>query len=355
MVVGDLESGCIVQWNAAAERLFDYQAAQAIGKPMDMLMPPAVARLHRERLAHYARTGETEVLDPRECLYTPALTCGGDEIRTELLVVPVEPPSAGVARRHVLLIFRDASQDQQAALQALEAARVESARVDSETKLRQSEDLLRDGALELKSGLARAERAAARLAHMAASGDTPPERLACLARVVEARRAALQRTIEQIDDRASIQSGTFELACERVNLVPLIGRIVATARLRSPAHRLNVAAPQGLTATGDPQRLEQVLRTLIDRAVRRNPRGCWIDVDARRPLAGLAQIEVRDYGRPMSTRARARVTSGREWSVCQYIVEQHGGTLSVEFPTEGGLRAIFTLPTNGGRVVRAPV
>jgi signal transduction histidine kinase len=181
-----------------------------------------------------------------------------------------------------------------------------------------------------------------------------PERLAVLARVVEARAAAVQRTIEQVDDMAAIQSGAFDVVGERVNLVPLIARVVAGVRSLSTQHRFHVGAPQGLTAVGDPRRIEQVVQILIDQAVRRNPRGCWIDVDLRRPLTGLAQIEIRDYGRRLTPAERDRLpgqpSPARQWYLCKHIVERHSGTLSVEFPDERGMRASVTLPTNGGRL-----
>ena len=46
----------------------------------------------------------------------------------------------------------------------------------------------------------------------------------------------------------------------------------------------------------------------------------------------------------------------RGWFVARHIVERHGGSLAVEFPPEGGVRTILTLPTRGGRgpVAAAP-
>jgi K+-sensing histidine kinase KdpD len=120
---------------------------------------------------------------------------------------------------------------------------------------------------------------------------------------------------------------------------------------------VKLGGPQGLTASADAERIEQVLNDLVDRAARRNPRGCWIDVDLRRPLVGLADIEVRDYGRHLSVADRERLPDGatpdRQWYLCKYIVEQHGGSLSIEFLQEGGLRVNVRLPTNGGRMNRA--
>ena len=99
------------------------------------------------------------------------------------------------------------------------------------------------------------------------------------------------------------------------------------------------------------------MHDLIERAIRRNPRGGWIDVDLRRPLAGVARIEVRDYGRALSTRERERFTNpaaaDRGWYVNRHIVERHGGTLTVEFPSDDGMRVTLSLPTHGARLAAA--
>jgi PAS domain S-box-containing protein len=353
IVVEDIVTQHIVEWNPAAERLFGYTESEAVGQPVDILMPPPVARLHQEQLAHYARSGEVGVLISRDPLHTPVLTSSGDEIRVELSVAPLGDPA--LSAKYVLLMFRDASAEKHAELQALVAARAESAYAEIEANLRQRDDLVLQITRELEVPVARLRRAAARLARVAAQDAVNrPRRVARMARVVEGRTAAVQRSSALLADSAAIKTGTFVLGSERVNLVPLVGRVVAAARARWNLHQVKLGAPQGLTATGDSARIEQVVNDLIERAVHRNPHGCWIDVDLRRPLVGVARIEVRDYGRRLSLRELGALPNGanldRGWYVDRHIVEQHGGTLVVEFPDEGGARVIVTLPTNGGRV-----
>jgi PAS domain S-box-containing protein len=143
-------------------------------------------------------------------------------------------------------------------------------------------------------------------------------------------------------------SNTFELHLQRINLVPLVSGVVARARTRNTLHKFNTAVPQGLTATVDPQLIEQVLEMLIEQASARCPGGCWIDVDLRRPLTGQARLEVRDFGRPLDDNGRRALADGGQ-SEPRLIIEQHGGTLSYEFPADGGVRAVVTLPTQRGR------
>src|SRR5260370_42196511 len=102
-----------------------------MGMQVESLMPPAVAHLHRERVAHFARTGEAAVLNGRAPLGMSVRTRSGDEVRVEMSLAPMEPQPPGSALDpvgHILLMFRDANLAPRAAFDALEAARAESAR-----------------------------------------------------------------------------------------------------------------------------------------------------------------------------------------------------------------------------------
>jgi PAS domain S-box-containing protein len=402
LVVIDLTSDHIVRWNPAAEHLFGYSEAQALGRNVQMLMPPDVARLHRERIAHYLRSGESDTLVGRPPSSVPALNRAGAQLHVELSVAPFDQP--GTPGRWAVLAFRDAAWQHRAELAARPSARGdqaacahaeqmrgdqaafapaeqmrgeqasfahtekqmrgdrassahgEHARRDLQRQLRDCQQLLDETTRALATPVSRVHRAAKRLAGLTCDGGADqPERVARLAQVVATRTRDLQLTLEQIDTTASIASGAFELRAARVNLVPLVNKLVADARAQSPMHRLKCGAPQGLTVLCDADRIVAVLGDVIRRAVRRNPRGCWIDVDLRRPLAGLAYLEVRDYGRPLSPRERAALrganTSDRGWFINRHIVERHGGTLTLELPPEGGMRVGLSLPTRGGKLL----
>src|SRR5207247_798817 len=57
VIVGDVEGGRIVLWNPAAEAIFGYTEAEAIGQPIEMLIPDDLRTRHRAGLARYRRTG----------------------------------------------------------------------------------------------------------------------------------------------------------------------------------------------------------------------------------------------------------------------------------------------------------
>jgi two-component system sensor kinase FixL len=345
LVLIDLDTDRILRWNPAAERLFGYAAEDVIGRDVELVMPPGLAHLHRARMAYYRRSGDTSDLLDRP-LSVFALHRSGAELRVELSVTPLARPGARLS--WALLAFRDASSQQQLELASTGAAHTEATTRQLETQLQQCQQLLRETTRELAEPLARARRAASRLARLSCDGRAPtPERLGLLAQVVEAHARDVQQALEHIGTIATIYDGAFEIRADRVNLVPLVGRVVADMRASVPRHHLKLSAPQGLTAMCDASRVATVVVDLIDRAVRRNPRGCWIDVDLRRPLSGMAQIEVRDYGRRVSARERARLADGHDggWFINRHVLEQHGGTLSLEYPPEGGVRVALSLPT----------
>jgi PAS domain S-box-containing protein len=352
-VVGlDVTSSQIVLWNSAAQALFGYTTAEAVGRPLAMLLPPAVDRVHSERLAHYARSGDAAILTEGDPLEMPATSSTGEEIRVTLSFAPLDVSDHPA--RFVLLMFRQASGIKSAGLQALQLARAEARVADLQAKLGQRDALLLDSTRDLAAALGQTRRSAALLTRVAYREASVHRRIKVLARVVDRRTQVAQRYVDQLADAAAIHATDFELCFERVNLVPLVGRSVAATKARSAAHRIQLGAPQGLTALGDARCLAQVLDDLIQRAVRRNPRGCWIDVDLRRPLAGTARIEIRDYGcRPSAGETDVLLDlsrADRAWNLNRYIVEQHGGTMSVEFPEESGVRVVVVLPTSRGRV-----
>jgi PAS domain S-box-containing protein len=49
----------IVLFNQGAERIFGYRAKEAFGKPLDILLPERMAKLHRVQVADFARSGQT--------------------------------------------------------------------------------------------------------------------------------------------------------------------------------------------------------------------------------------------------------------------------------------------------------
>ncbi|MGV1049664.1 MAG: PAS domain S-box protein [Solirubrobacterales bacterium] len=93
-IVGMDDEGAVIEFNAAAERLFGYSREQALGRELaELIVPEELRERHREGLRSYLESGEGEIVDRRTEL--PALRSDGTVIPVELTVTRisgVEPP-----------------------------------------------------------------------------------------------------------------------------------------------------------------------------------------------------------------------------------------------------------------------
>nr|WP_158926779.1 PAS domain S-box protein [Acidisphaera sp. S103] len=88
-------TGCITEFNPAAERTFGYRREDVMGKPLaDIIIPPSLREAHRLGLARFLATGEARVLGTR--LELTAIRADGSEFPVELGIVRIPldgPPS----------------------------------------------------------------------------------------------------------------------------------------------------------------------------------------------------------------------------------------------------------------------
>jgi len=107
VIVGEAITEKIVLWNRAASKVFGYSEADALGKPIHMLMPPRLRARHRAGLARFVATGEGPLMTEGSIIEVPGMLASGDEIDVELSLSPIE--HARVPGRYVLAIARDVS------------------------------------------------------------------------------------------------------------------------------------------------------------------------------------------------------------------------------------------------------
>ena len=101
--------GRVIEFNPAAESLFGYSQAEAIGTEMaELIIPPNLQDKYRMGIAHYFSTGEGPVLNQR--LEMPARRKDGSEVFVELAVTR----SFGSDRPLFTGFVRDISQEREA-------------------------------------------------------------------------------------------------------------------------------------------------------------------------------------------------------------------------------------------------
>ena len=121
IVAANLATREIVLWNAAAERLFGYTAAEATGRPIEILMPSAMAHVHRAAVERYRHTGRGLMIDANAPVEVPAITKAGVELRVQVALTEVPSPDG---QRYAVAIMRDTTYRKQAELMRHEIERL---------------------------------------------------------------------------------------------------------------------------------------------------------------------------------------------------------------------------------------
>jgi PAS domain S-box-containing protein len=86
IVYADAE-GVIGFWNAAAERIFGYTSAEAIGKTLDIIIPEPLRQRHWSGYRETVRSGKSRY-GAGDVLAVPALRKDGTRISVEFTILP---------------------------------------------------------------------------------------------------------------------------------------------------------------------------------------------------------------------------------------------------------------------------
>jgi PAS domain S-box-containing protein len=169
----------------------------------------------------------------------------------------------------------------------------------------------------------------------------------------------LARLVTQLLSIARIQAGRLILDLEQTDFVRLVEDVVTAAQMRTAKHTIALEAPVILPITCDPLRLEQVITNLVDNAIKYSPDGGDIDIEITRPESNRVHFMITDHGIGIAPEHRGKIFQrfyqaqkrtylegmGLGLYISHEIVVLHGGTIQVEFPSEGGTRFIVSLPT----------
>lgn len=162
-------------------------------------------------------------------------------------------------------------------------------------------------------------------------------------------------------DVGRIEAGNFILETGEVDLARLITQAVEEQQAAAPDAEFETEIPAQLLIEGDETRLGQVVRNLLDNAIKYSP-GPKKAVEVR--LSSLPGdtifLQIRDFGmgveeadlpnlfrrqfRTPQAQAEGIKGSGYGLYITQKIVEAHRGHIWADQPTGGGLRFNITLP-----------
>ena len=129
-----------------------------------------------------------------------------------------------------------------------------------------------------------------------------------------------------------------------------------------------VDAPEPVFALVDPLRIEQVVVNLIENAIKFSPDGGAIEIAVKQLTAATVMLRVQDHGLGIPLERRNHIFDrfyqahadhyrsgmGLGLYISRQIVEQHGGSITAEFPAEGGSIFVVTLPVQPSEEISRP-
>jgi PAS domain S-box-containing protein len=173
----------------------------------------------------------------------------------------------------------------------------------------------------------------------------------------------LARLFRDVIDISQLQLRRGSLAAERVELSGVVERIAGDAAPGSGRHRVRVTRLDPAVVRGDPARLEQVLRTLVDNAIRYSPDGGDVEIDCV-DQGEIAIVTVTDHGigipkdrqsRIFERFYRAHTDTSHDYGgmgvglcVARLLAQQMGGDMWFESEVDEGSRFHVRLATWGG-------
>jgi PAS domain S-box-containing protein len=190
---------------------------------------------------------------------------------------------------------------------------------------------------------------------MLRAGIMSSDRVAHALETIERNTTSLTQMVEDILDVSRIVSGKIRLNVQPVDLPFVIHDAVATVAPAADAKRIRIQTvidPRDAAVSGDPDRLRQIVWTLLSNAVKFTPKGGLVQVRLERVNSSV-EIVVSDTGvgitpdflpfiferfrQADSGTTRQHAGLGLGLAIVRNLVEMHGGTIQAisEGPGKG--------------------
>ena len=336
-IVSKTLEGIITSWNPAAEKVFGYTAAEAIGKSIRLIIPPEL-QAEEDYVLSQIRRGEK--VDHFETIRQAK---DGRRLNVSLTVSPVRDAEGLIVGASK--IARDITLQKE-----MERER-EAAREQLAEALAERDEFIAVAAHELRNPLNVLTLLWQLMDQTLDRSSTSAE--GGLFEKSGAHLARLSSLVDRLLDVTRIRSGTFDLYRESFDLSTLIREVTDRFAIENSAIPISLELEPHIEGTWDRLRIDQVVTNLVSNASKygqKNP----IAIRAFRN-DDHAMITVRDEGIGISpenldrifdrfVRATPRLKSeglGMGLWITKQIVEAHGGTVSVE--SELGKGSMFTV------------
>ncbi len=334
-IISKTLDGVITSWNGAAERVFGWTAAEAIGQHITLIIPEeyreeeagVLSRLRRgDRIDHF------ETVRQRK---------DGQLLDVSITVSPIRDGRGTIVGASKVARDISAQRILDQARQAL-LEREQVARTEAEALNRSKDQFLATLSHELRTPL----NAIYGWARMLEGGGLDPAAMRNATQAILRNSKIQVQLIEDLFDVSRVITGNMRLDVRPMNVFAPLEAALDTVRPAAAAKgiRLDTALdPRATPIMGDPGRIQQVVWNLLVNAVKFTPNGGRVQLSLRR-VNSYIQITVSDTGegiapdqvahlferfRQADTGPTRRHTGlGIGLSLVKHLVELHGGTVS---------------------------
>lgn len=177
---------------------------------------------------------------------------------------------------------------------------------------------------------------------------------------IEREAHRLQSLISDLMSLSRVEAEKHDLPTEMLDLATLVERAARDAAGSTRVDRLRLALDYPARVRGDRQQLEQVIRNLVDNALKYGAPGSEVRVELASAREGQVRISVIDRGEGIAPeqiphltrrfyrtdpgRSRASGGTGLGLAIVKHIVERHRGRLDIESAVGTGTSVTVRLP-----------
>ncbi len=360
-IISKTLDGVVTSWNPAAERMFGYAAAEAIGRHITLIIPTERRAEEDEVLARIRRGQKIDHFD------TIRVARDGRRIEISLTVSPVR--GAGGEIIGASKIARDISDRRRFEAERAQALAAEqAARAEAEQANRTKDEFLAMLGHELRNPLG-AITTALRVVDLCGLAD---DRGIQAREIITRQMGSLVRLVDDLLDVGRLTTGKIALARVPVDLAAVVRRGVTAVASEGSPSRIECLAAEPVWMEADETRLEQIVSNLLGNALKFTPPGGRIIVDVS-AAAGEVILRVEDTGMGIAPDLlprifdlfvqgetelhRPRAGLGIGLTLVRRLVDLHGGRVEA---ASGGLGrgSVFTvrfpLTAPPGDVATAP-
>ena len=327
-IVSKTLDGIILSWNQGAERLFGYSPAEAVGRSIDLIIPPELRPEERQILQ---RIRQGDRIDHFE---TIRVTKDGRRLDISITVSPVRDDSGRVIGASK--VARDVTERKQMDEALREADR-------------RKDEFLATLAHELRNPLAPIRHSLEIL--LRSEGD--PGLFRHATDILGRQLSHMIRLVDDLLDMSRITRDKLQLRKTRLDLASIIRNAVEASRplAERDQQTIDVSLPeQPISLDGDPVRLTQVFSNLFNNACQYTEPGGRIWLTAERQDSEVVVL-VRDSGIGMPAdqldgifemfaqvddeSERPRRGLGIGLTLVRRLVQLHGGTVTARSEGRG--------------------